>query len=155
MEIAESSAFCLSSYSKLVTCLYWSALLRTLYLRSEYRGSRCKHWIPLTTANRSRLICTEEYGQAAYLGAEPNLPPSQCHRAPFTQTLCRAVLPCPTLPYLPQQWSVSQWALAPATAKSLWLCLDALKSALCKIRFPVTSNLRYIYGVLNVDKIKN
>jgi hypothetical protein len=35
------------------------------------------------------------------------------------------------------------------------LCLDALKSALCKIRFPVTSNLRYIYGVLNVDKIKN
>lgn len=107
MEIAESSAFCLSSYSKLVTCLYWSALLRTLYLRSEYRGSRCKHWIPLTTANRSRLICTEEYGQAAYLGAESNLPPSQCHRAPFTQTLCRAVLPCPTLPYLPQQWSES------------------------------------------------
>jgi hypothetical protein len=38
--------------------------------------------------------------------------------------------------------------------KSFWLCLDPLKSALCKKRFPVTSNLRYMYGVLNVDKIK-
>jgi hypothetical protein len=31
----------------------------------------------------------------------------------------------------------------------------SLKSALYKKRFPVTSNLRYVYGVLNVDKIKN
>jgi hypothetical protein len=36
------------------------------------------------------------------------------------------------------------------------LCLDPLKNALCKKkRFFVTSNLRYMYGVLNVDKIKN
>jgi hypothetical protein len=35
------------------------------------------------------------------------------------------------------------------------LCLDLLKSTLYKKRFPVTSNLRYMYGVLNVDKIKN
>jgi hypothetical protein len=40
-------------------------------------------------------------------------------------------------------------------AKQYRLCLDPSKSALCKIRFSVTSNLRYIYGVLNVDKIKN
>jgi hypothetical protein len=37
----------------------------------------------------------------------------------------------------------------------LRLCLDHLKNALCKKRFSVTSNLRYMYGVLNVDKIKN
>jgi hypothetical protein len=34
-------------------------------------------------------------------------------------------------------------------------CLDTLKSALCKKKFPITSNLRYIYRVLNMDKIKN
>jgi hypothetical protein len=31
----------------------------------------------------------------------------------------------------------------------------SLKCALCKKRFPVTSNMRYMYGILNVDKIKN
>jgi hypothetical protein len=36
-----------------------------------------------------------------------------------------------------------------------WLCLDPLKSALYKKKFHVTSNLRYMHGVLNVDKIKN
>jgi hypothetical protein len=37
-----------------------------------------------------------------------------------------------------------------------WLCLVTLKSVLCKKkRFPVTSNLRYMHRVLNVDKIKN
>jgi hypothetical protein len=39
----------------------------------------------------------------------------------------------------------------------LRLCLVHLKSALCKKkkRFLITSNLRYIHGVLNIDKIKN
>jgi hypothetical protein len=34
------------------------------------------------------------------------------------------------------------------------LCLDPFKSALCKKRFSVTSNLRYMHGVLNMDKIQ-
>jgi hypothetical protein len=29
------------------------------------------------------------------------------------------------------------------------------EQGLCKKKFPVTSNLRYMYGVLNVDEIKN
>jgi hypothetical protein len=33
------------------------------------------------------------------------------------------------------------------------LCLVHLKSALCKKRFPVTSNLRYMHVVLNVDEL--
>jgi hypothetical protein len=38
----------------------------------------------------------------------------------------------------------------------LMLCLVPLKSALYKTkRFSITSNLRYIHRVLNVDKIKN
>jgi hypothetical protein len=38
---------------------------------------------------------------------------------------------------------------------TLRLCLVTLKSVLCKKKFSVTSNLQYMYRVLNVDKIKN
>jgi hypothetical protein len=37
----------------------------------------------------------------------------------------------------------------------LRLCLDHWKVHGAKKRFSITSNLRYMYGVLNVDKIKN
>jgi hypothetical protein len=36
-----------------------------------------------------------------------------------------------------------------------WLCLLPQKKVLCKQKIPVTSNLRYMHGVLNVDEIKN
>jgi hypothetical protein len=35
------------------------------------------------------------------------------------------------------------------------LCLLPKKKYCANKRFPVTSNLRYMHGVLNVDKIKN
>jgi hypothetical protein len=38
---------------------------------------------------------------------------------------------------------------------SPWLCLlPQKKKILCKQKISVTSNLRYMYGVLNVDEIK-
>jgi hypothetical protein len=39
--------------------------------------------------------------------------------------------------------------------KKLGLCLVTGKSTMQKKKNPVTSNLRYIYEVLNVDEIKN
>jgi hypothetical protein len=33
-------------------------------------------------------------------------------------------------------------------------CVYFLKKVLCKQKIPVTSNLRYMHGVLNVDEIK-
>jgi hypothetical protein len=38
---------------------------------------------------------------------------------------------------------------------SLWPCLLPKKKYCAEKRFLVTSNLRYMYGVLNVDEIKN
>jgi hypothetical protein len=42
-----------------------------------------------------------------------------------------------------------------AIAFRLWPCLVPRKKHYVKKRFPITSNLRYMHEVLNVDEIKN
>jgi hypothetical protein len=44
---------------------------------------------------------------------------------------------------------------AEVTARAKGLVFSSSKNALCKKKFPVTSNLRYMHEVLNVDEIKN
>jgi hypothetical protein len=42
-----------------------------------------------------------------------------------------------------------------AKKKQIWLCLLPKKKYCANKRFSITSNLRYMHGVLNVDEIKN
>jgi hypothetical protein len=59
----------------------------------------------------------------------------------------------PTIFMAFEQLSLAQIMQKAESLNQLWLCLVQKKHCAEK-RFPVTSNLRYMHGVLNVDEIK-
>jgi hypothetical protein len=92
-------------------------------------------WQPLQSARRLALRPSCHPGPGGWVGTAP-----VCKTAPAC---------CRHAPYLPRSGCSWHWVGG---------CLDPkyfTKFHYTKRRFPVTSKCRHIYGVLNVDEIKN